>query len=388
MQKNIESSIGQIDINSDKLQLNPEQDRIIINQEKLLELAENINNHGLKDPISIAKHPERDVYTIIDGERRWRAYGINWNNALEAGEINEDDSFPIDARIYEPKNIEEFNKLLFIGMDNGNEQREEVTPLEKGISYREKIRLKKLNGKPVRMFGDLKEMVSSLTGLNKIKRKLSPDQKRIFDTKYKGISKLIRAASTTHYIEEQISLKNGIEDRYLLLRLAQLCKEYSLPQFGGGDARQKDKKKHDEEINKYGNLTEDEILSLNEEELIIYNKVQSTIKKTALVNNIYDDFNEMIINDLFDLDDPESNHNFRIAIDEKVNAAIEFAQLANNDTTATGRKVYTKTGCKFQTTKKGCKIDINYAKFEDNENVKMLVNQLLSVIQQEENKLQ
>lgn len=57
-------SIYQIDNNS-------EQPRKIFNEEKLLELAESIEQHGVVQPIIVRQNGER--FTIIAGERRFRA---------------------------------------------------------------------------------------------------------------------------------------------------------------------------------------------------------------------------------------------------------------------------------------------------------------------------
>lgn len=61
--------IFELDI--DLLQANPLQPRGLITPESLAELAESIREHGILEPIVVAKTPAG--YQIIAGERRWRA---------------------------------------------------------------------------------------------------------------------------------------------------------------------------------------------------------------------------------------------------------------------------------------------------------------------------
>lgn len=64
-----EERIFELDINM--LQANPLQPRGLITPESLAELAESIQEHGILEPIVVAKTPAG--YQIIAGERRWRA---------------------------------------------------------------------------------------------------------------------------------------------------------------------------------------------------------------------------------------------------------------------------------------------------------------------------
>lgn len=60
-----------VDLDVDSLQPNPLQPRGQILPESLVELAESIREHGVLEPLLIAKTPAG--YQIIAGERRWRA---------------------------------------------------------------------------------------------------------------------------------------------------------------------------------------------------------------------------------------------------------------------------------------------------------------------------
>lgn len=58
-------------LDTDLLQANPLQPRGLITPESLAELAESIREHGVLEPIVVAKTPAG--FQIIAGERRWRA---------------------------------------------------------------------------------------------------------------------------------------------------------------------------------------------------------------------------------------------------------------------------------------------------------------------------
>ncbi len=60
-----------VDIEIDSLQPNPLQPRGQIAPDTLVELAESIREHGVLEPLLVAKTPAG--YQIIAGERRWRA---------------------------------------------------------------------------------------------------------------------------------------------------------------------------------------------------------------------------------------------------------------------------------------------------------------------------
>lgn len=68
------SSREVIDIEIDSLQSNPLQPRGLITPESLVDLVDSIREHGILEPLVIAKTPAG--YQIIAGERRWRAAKI------------------------------------------------------------------------------------------------------------------------------------------------------------------------------------------------------------------------------------------------------------------------------------------------------------------------
>lgn len=60
-----------VELNIDELEANPLQPRGIITPESLVDLVDSIRNHGILEPLVVAKTPAG--YQIIAGERRWRA---------------------------------------------------------------------------------------------------------------------------------------------------------------------------------------------------------------------------------------------------------------------------------------------------------------------------
>lgn len=60
-----------VDIDVNELQSNPLQPRGLVTPESLVELVDSIKEHGVLEPLVVAKTPAG--YQIIAGERRWRA---------------------------------------------------------------------------------------------------------------------------------------------------------------------------------------------------------------------------------------------------------------------------------------------------------------------------
>lgn len=66
-----DSSLLQVDV--DAIQANPYQPRLHMNEEQLEELAGSIRTHGLMQPLVVSEADSAGRYTLIAGERRWRA---------------------------------------------------------------------------------------------------------------------------------------------------------------------------------------------------------------------------------------------------------------------------------------------------------------------------
>jgi len=104
-----------IEININELQPNPLQPRGLITPESLEELVSSIKEHGVLEPLVVAKTPAG--YQIIAGERRWRA-------AKLAGLTT------VPARIKETTQRGMLEMALV-----ENVQREDLNPLERGQAF-------------------------------------------------------------------------------------------------------------------------------------------------------------------------------------------------------------------------------------------------------------
>lgn len=112
-----ETQIFEIDI--DILQPNPLQPRGLITPDSLIELVDSIREHGVLEPLVVAKTPAG--YQIIAGERRWRASKI-------AGLIK----VPVIIKETTPQGMLE---LAIIE----NVQRIDLNPLERAQAFRRLI---------------------------------------------------------------------------------------------------------------------------------------------------------------------------------------------------------------------------------------------------------
>lgn len=104
-----------IDIEIDSLQSNPLQPRKTMTPESLVELTDSIKEHGVLEPLVIAKTPAG--YQIIAGERRWRA-------AKMAGLK----TVPVIIKETTPRGMLEMALVE-------NVQREDLNPLERGQAF-------------------------------------------------------------------------------------------------------------------------------------------------------------------------------------------------------------------------------------------------------------
>lgn len=94
---------------------NPNQPRKVFEQDKLEELTESIKKYGVIQPIIVRK--DNDIYTIIAGERRWRA--------CKNANIK---SMPCIVRDIENKNASEIALIE-------NIQREDLNPIDEANAY-------------------------------------------------------------------------------------------------------------------------------------------------------------------------------------------------------------------------------------------------------------
>jgi len=103
------------DIDTNLICPNPNQPRKVFEQDKLEELSESIKKYGVIQPIIVRK--DGDIYTIIAGERRWRA--------CKNANIK---SIPCIVRDIENKNASEIALIE-------NIQREDLNPIDEAHAY-------------------------------------------------------------------------------------------------------------------------------------------------------------------------------------------------------------------------------------------------------------
>ena len=117
--KEVIKEVDTIDIN--KIEPNNNQPRKNFNEDKIHELAESIKQHGLIEPLIVQKG-KKGFYTIIAGERRWRA-------AREAG-IKE---IPVVVKDYSDQQVMEIALIE-------NIQREDLNAIEEAEAYERLIK--------------------------------------------------------------------------------------------------------------------------------------------------------------------------------------------------------------------------------------------------------
>ena len=117
--KEVVKEVDTIDIN--KIEPNNNQPRKNFNEDKIHELAESIKQHGLIEPLIVQKG-KKGFYTIIAGERRWRA-------AREAG-VKE---IPVVVKDYSDQQVMEIELIE-------NIQGEDLNAIEEAEAYDRLIR--------------------------------------------------------------------------------------------------------------------------------------------------------------------------------------------------------------------------------------------------------
>lgn len=112
--KEVIKETDKVDIN--KIEPNSNQPRKLFDEDKIHELAESIKQHGLIEPLIVQKG-KKGFYTIIAGERRWRA-------AREAG-LKE---LPVVVKEYSSQQVMEIALIE-------NIQREDLNAIEEAEAY-------------------------------------------------------------------------------------------------------------------------------------------------------------------------------------------------------------------------------------------------------------
>jgi ParB family chromosome partitioning protein len=108
-----ESGVKELRIN--EIEPNENQPRKIFNDEKLSGLADSIRQYGVVQPLIVKK--ENNTYTIVAGERRWRAARLAGLRTV-----------PVVIKDYSSKQVMEIALIE-------NLQREDLNPIEEAEAY-------------------------------------------------------------------------------------------------------------------------------------------------------------------------------------------------------------------------------------------------------------
>ena len=111
------SGVSEIPLTS--IQPNPHQPRLQIRDQDVVELAASIEAHGVIQPLIVTR--EDDGYTLVAGERRWRAARLA---GLETVPVIVKDVVP-----------QEMLELALVE----NVQREDLNPLEEAVAYQQLV---------------------------------------------------------------------------------------------------------------------------------------------------------------------------------------------------------------------------------------------------------
>jgi ParB family chromosome partitioning protein len=115
------SASGEVFVQRDLIVPNPHQPRDHMNSEELEELANSIREFGILQPLVVSFDPLSGMYTLIAGERRWRA-----------SEIAGLERVPVIIR-----EVSDQQRLELALIENV--QRADLSPLETAEAYRELI---------------------------------------------------------------------------------------------------------------------------------------------------------------------------------------------------------------------------------------------------------
>lgn len=110
---------GEVILKTNDVEPNKNQPRRTFNEDSLIELSESIKQHGIVQPLVVAK--QKDYYEIIAGERRWRAAKIAGLKEV-----------PVIIKDYSPQEIMEVALIE-------NIQREDLNPIEEAKAYKNLI---------------------------------------------------------------------------------------------------------------------------------------------------------------------------------------------------------------------------------------------------------
>jgi ParB family transcriptional regulator, chromosome partitioning protein len=115
----LKTTQGVVQVPIDQIEPNPQQPRTNMDEESLAELADSIREHGIIQPLIVSADPKSDTYTLVAGERRWRAAKLAGLKMVPAIERNVTEQGQLELALIE------------------NVQRADLTPLETAEAYRQ-----------------------------------------------------------------------------------------------------------------------------------------------------------------------------------------------------------------------------------------------------------
>lgn len=282
---------------------NPYQYRELFDPDKLQELSEDIANNGVKEAIEVLIDTDTGKTYLISGERRL--------TATRMAKISEIPALVYKGSLQKTETQKKLKKLAY------KENHYSVAPtlIEEGIGFREVLRPTAVNNyRP--LYETHEQLAEDILGYNELK-KLSEDQVRIRRNKIKEISKRIRKyGRLTDYIENHIEA-GELNDRYLLIKIAELGKSLDIPTTSVGSLRKKTPT----------------IIKTNLDK-----------KKIDIVNNIYEHFNSLnekppYFGVILEEGNPASMQNleqkmksWRQGIDEKISNAAKMIKEQPKET--------------------------------------------------------
>lgn len=142
---------GKILIPINNIKSNVEQPRKSFDNDKIIELAESIKQHGIIQPLIVNK-VKNDFYTIVAGERRWRAAKIIGIKEVPAIVMDLTDKEILEVSLIE------------------NIQRQDLNPIEEAIAYKKLLTDFKLTQEELS-----KRMGKSRTAITNVMRLINLD---------------------------------------------------------------------------------------------------------------------------------------------------------------------------------------------------------------------
>jgi len=144
-----------LELDLDKIHPNPNQPRKNFNEERLAELADSIEKHGLIQPIVVKKNPAGEDYLLVAGERRYRAHKRLGKPTIPA--------------IITEGNADELALIE-------NIQREDLNPIEAAEALAQMIeRYRYTHEELGKVIGKARTTVSELLRLNDLPRAIKDD---------------------------------------------------------------------------------------------------------------------------------------------------------------------------------------------------------------------